>query len=91
MGTIAVRLKIDGEHVLAALQEAGEKLDSEAGELVLDFSSVPRLETRALQELSTLAAAAEQKGTKIMLHGVSPELYKVLRLTKQASQFAFVN
>ncbi len=91
MVTIAVRLKIDGEHVLAALKEAGEKLDPAAGELVLDFSSVRGVETGALQELSTLVAAAKQKGIKIVLHGVSPELYKVFKLTGQASQLAFVN
>lgn len=91
MITVAVQMKIDGEHVLAALQEAGEKMDPAAGEFVLDFSSVRRLETDALQELSTLVAAAEQKGIKIVLHGVSPELYKVFKLTGQASQLAFVN
>lgn len=86
---IAVRLKIDGERVLAALKEASEKLEGAEGEVILDFSSVRRVETGALQELSALTAAAEQKGVTLVAHGVSPELYKILKLTEFAPRLKF--
>ena len=39
MAIVAVWHKIDEERMVLALQEAGEKLDSAEGDVVLDFSS----------------------------------------------------
>ena len=46
MAMMAVWLKIDEERVVQALQEAGEKLDSAEGEVMLDFSSVRRIDRK---------------------------------------------
>ncbi len=91
MDTIAVWLKIDGEHVADALQEAGEKLDSAKNEVVLDFFSVRRIDPRALKAMEQLAASAEEKAVKVVLCGVSVDIYKVLKLVKLAPRFSFLN
>jgi anti-anti-sigma regulatory factor len=91
MAMIAVFLKIDEERLVQALQEAGEKLDSAEGEVVLDFSSVHRIDSRALRGIEEFAGLADGKGIKIALRGVNVDVYKVLKLVKLASRFSFVN
>ena len=91
MEMIAVLLKIDGENVAETLQEACEKLDSADGEVVLDFSSVRRIDPSALTAMEKLAGAADDKDVKVVLRGVHVEVYKVLKLMKVASRFSFLN
>ena len=91
MGMIAVFLKIDEERVVQALQEAADKLDSAAGEMVLDFSSVRRIDPSALRGMEEFAGIANGKGVKVALRGVNVDVYKVLKLVKLASRFSFVN
>jgi len=90
MAMIAVWLKIDGERVLDALQEAGEKLDGADGEVVLDFSSVGRIDPSALRALEKLAGIADDKAVKVVLRGVNVSIYKVLKLVKLARRFSFL-
>ena len=91
MEMIAVWLKIAGENVAETLQEACEKLDSADGEVVLDFSSVRRIDPSALTAMEKLAGAADDKDVKVVLRGVHVEVYKVLKLMKVASRFSFLN
>ena len=88
---IAVWLKIDDEHVVDALQEAREKLDSVDGEVALDLSSVRRVDPSALRALEEFARLADKKGIKVVLRGVKVDVYKVLKLMKFGSRFSFVN
>ncbi len=91
MATNAVLLiQIDGRRISTALQEARAKLEPGSGELVLDFSAVRRVDADALKSLQDLADAADQKETKVALRGVNVEMYKVLKLVKLDSRFAFV-
>jgi anti-anti-sigma regulatory factor len=90
MSMIAELLKIDEERVAAALQEAEEKLDSAEAEIVLDFSSVRRIDTKAVRALQEFAAAADAKAVKVSLRGVQVDVYKVLKLVKLTSRFSFV-
>jgi anti-anti-sigma regulatory factor len=91
MAMIAVWLKIDEEQVVQTLQEAGEKLDRAEGELVLDFSSVRRIDPSALKALEEFAGKADDKGVKAVLRGVNVDVYKVLTLVKLVSRFSFVS
>jgi anti-anti-sigma regulatory factor len=59
--TIAVWLKVDGDRVVPSLQEAAQKLDKARGEIVLDFSSVRRIDPSAVQEMEQLIAAADDR------------------------------
>jgi len=91
MAMIAVWLKIDEERVVQGLQEAGEKLDRTDGEVVLDFSSVRRIEPSALKAMEEFASLADNKGVKVALRGVNVDVYKVLKLMRLAPRFSFVN
>lgn len=91
MAMIAVWPKIDERCVVQALHEAGEKLDGAEGEVVLDFSSVRRIDSGVLAGLSEFAALADDKNVKVALRGVNVDVYKVLKLVKLASRFSFVN
>lgn len=89
MSTIPTFLKIDGEQVANCLQEACAKLDTTEGEAVLDFSSVHRIDPKAIREMVALVGLAEAKGIKIELAGVNVGIYKVLKLAKLAPRFRF--
>jgi len=71
------------------LQEALEKLDGAAGEVVLDFSSVRRVDPAALRMMEKLAAAAGEKAVKVVLRGVNIDIYKALTLVKLTPRFSF--
>ena len=90
MAVIAVWIKIDEERVVEGLQEAGEKLDSTEGEVVVDFSSVGRIDSSAIRALEGFADAADDKGVKVVLCGVNVDVYKVLKLVKLGSRLSFV-
>lgn len=84
-----VWLNIDATRVTAALQEALEKLDGAGGEVVLDFSSVSRVDPGALNAMEKLASAADEKAVKIALRGVNAGVYKTLKLMKLTPRFSF--
>lgn len=90
MTMIADWLKIDGERVAQSLQEAQAKLDSVEGELVLDFSTVRRVDPSALRALEQFAGVADEKSVKVALRGVNVDVYKVLKLAKLTSRFSFL-
>jgi anti-anti-sigma regulatory factor len=90
MAMIALQHKIDGERVVSSLNEAREKLDVVDGEMVLDFSTVCRIDARALQATEELAAGAESKGVRLVLRGASIDVYRVLKLMNLAQRFSFL-
>ena len=87
---IPERLELDGERVVQALQEAGASLDGADGEVVLDFSSVRRIDTSVLSEMGKLADVADAKAVRVVLRGVNIDIYKVLKLVKLAPRFSFL-
>jgi anti-anti-sigma regulatory factor len=89
MATIAGCVKIDGERMVDAFQETRKRLDGANGELVLDFSSVRRIDPSALRALEELAGIADEKAVKLELCGVGVNVYKVLKLAKLAPRFLF--
>jgi len=91
MSLMAVWLKVDEERVVQALQEAGEKLDIAEGEVMLDFSSVLRIDVSGLMALEEFAGRADDKGVRVALRGVNVSIYKVLKLVKLTSRLSFVN
>lgn len=86
----AVLLKIDPERVADSLQELRAKLDRAKGETVLDFSSVQRIDAKALRAMEEVAGLADAKAVKIGLRGVNVEIYKVLKLVRLAPRFSFL-
>ena len=90
MTMIGSWIEVDGERLVEALQEVQEKLDSADGEVVLDFSSVHRIDPSALRTMGKLADVADAKAVKVVLRGVNINVYKVLKLVKLASRFSFL-
>ena len=90
MAIIAEWVNLEEESAVSALRGATEKLTASAGEIVLDFVSVRRVDSRVLQAMRDLADKANEKPVKILLSGVNVNLYKVLKLAKLASRFSFV-
>ena len=91
MATIAVMLKIGGEGVISALQQASAKLDTANGQVVLDFSAVGRIDSAALAAMEEFAGIADSRGVKLALRSVNIEVYKVLKLAKLAPRFSFLS
>jgi anti-anti-sigma regulatory factor len=90
MAMIAVWPKIDEDCVVQALRDACENVDKADGELVLDFSSVCRIDPSALRAMEKLADTADDKAVKVVLHGVNIDIYKVLKLVDLTRGFSFV-
>jgi len=90
MAMIALQHIIDGKRVIPSLDEARQKLDGADSEMILDFSSVGRIDVRALRALEELAAGAEDKGVKLVLRGASNDVYRVLKLMKLTPRFSFL-
>ena len=91
MAMLPVFLNIDEERFVPALQEARGNLDCVQGEAILDFSSVRRIDSSALQAMEEFARIADDKAVKVVLRGVNVDVYKVLKLVKLAHRFSFVN
>ena len=89
--TIAVLRKVDNQNVASALQEVEKSLNRAQGEVVIDLSSVARLDGIALNSLAEFANKAETASVKVILRGVNVDVYKVLVLMKLTSRFSFVN
>ena len=87
----ALFVKVNDERVVACLQEAASSIDGAQGETVLDFSSVRRIDSGALRALEDFARVCDEKAVKIVLRGVSVDVYKVLKLVKLTQRFSFVN
>ena len=90
MATIAVLLKVDGERVADDVQDTCDKLHSADGDVILDFSSVRRIDSHALSAIDRLVTEADEHAIKVVLRGVNVEVYKVLKLVKLARRLWFV-
>ena len=84
-------LKVDGEHVARDFHEACERLHSTDEDVVLDLSSVSRVDPAAVISIERFAARAQEKAVKVALRGVNAEVYKVLKLMNLSPRFTFVN
>jgi anti-anti-sigma regulatory factor len=91
MPTMTVWPKVEETRIAQALQQVGEKLDSAGGDVVLDFSSVHKVDTSAVRAMEELARIAAEKSVKIVLHGVKVDVHKVLILSRLKSRFSFVS
>jgi anti-anti-sigma regulatory factor len=91
MPTIAAPRKFDDEHVVSILHDAGKRLRTEEGEIVLDLSAVHRINAYGLRELEKFASLADQNNVNVVLLGVNVDVYKVLTLMSLTSRFWFVN
>ncbi len=73
------------------LEDAVHSLDSGLSELILDFSSVRRIDACALKKMEQLATVADEKRVKVVLRGVNIDIYRVLKLMHLAQRFTLQN
>lgn len=88
--TVAVWVKIEAERMVSSLHQAAEKLDKAKDEIILDFSSVRRIDPGAVREIEQLIGTADDRAIKVGLRGVNIHVYKVLKLMKLAPRFSFL-
>ncbi len=72
------------------IQEAIAKVNSGESEVILDFSSVRRIDTNMVGALEELAALANTKSAKVVLRAVNTDIYRVLKELKVTQRFTFV-
>jgi len=89
MSATALVLAIEEEGLIPILQETARNLDRAQGEVVLDFSSVRRMNSSAVRALEDFARVADEKALKVVLRGVNVDVYKVLHLVKLTGRISF--
>jgi anti-anti-sigma regulatory factor len=72
------------------IQQAVDKLNSGEKDVILDFSSVPRIDGNAVSAIEELAALADEKSVKVVLRAVNVDVYRVLKLLKLTQRFTFL-
>jgi anti-anti-sigma regulatory factor len=72
------------------IQEAIEKVNRGEREVMLDFSSVRRIDTNMVGALEELARLAGSTSAKVVLRAVNVDIYGVLKQLKLAQRFTFV-
>jgi anti-anti-sigma regulatory factor len=72
------------------IQEAIEKVNRGESEVILDFSSVLRIDTNEVGALEELAGLADGKSVKVVLRAVNTDIYRVLKQLKLTQCFTFV-
>ncbi|HYG98554.1 MAG TPA: STAS domain-containing protein [Terriglobales bacterium] len=88
MATNAAWLERNTTSVTHMLQDAVQKLDDAENELVLDFSSITRIDASALKVLEELATKAEAKHVSLVLRNPNVNVYKVLKLMRLSHRFS---
>ena len=91
MTTSAKVQRVNGENVAQSLEGIGAKLSAAEGDVVLDFSSVRRIDPAGLRAFEDLATVADEKAVKIVLQSINVDVYKVLKLARLTARFSFVN
>ena len=72
------------------IQEAAEKVNRGESEVVLDFSSVTRIDANVVGAMEELAGLADGKSVKLVLRAVNTDVYRVFKQLKLTQRFAFV-
>ena len=72
------------------IREAVEKVNRGESEVVLDFSSMLRVDADVVGAMEELAGLAEGKPVKVVLRAVNTDIYRVLKQLKLTHGFTFV-
>ena len=92
MRTTSVCIALDPNHLVHTLQnEAVETLNHSGAEVVLDFSSVARIDPGAARAMEELADLAERASVQVVLRAVPIDIYRVLKCLRLAQRFAFLS
>lgn len=84
-------VKLDQEGLAVTLQQCSDKLSGSEDDVILDFSSVQRVDPAMLTAMTDFADTAEDKSVNVVLSGVSVDVYRVLKLARLTQRFSMVN
>ena len=73
------------------IQEAIEKVNRGESQVILDFSSVLRIDASVVGAMEELAGLADGKSVKVVLRAVNTDVYRVLKQLKLTQRFTFVS
>jgi anti-anti-sigma regulatory factor len=91
MTTNPVWIKVNPEHIdCALLEDAVEQVNGGQSEVVLDFSSVLRIDGNAVEALEKLAGLAGARSVRIVLRAVNADIYRVLKILGLTGRFGFI-
>lgn len=79
----------DSNQISTLVREAGNNLASGSGDVILDLTSVHRLDSTSLGRLLEFAKSAEEHHRRTLLRSVDPQVYKALKLLKATHSFVF--
>ena len=92
MTTHTLSIPADPDRLVETLRhEAAAMLNGGGCELVLDFSSVLKIDVAAARSMEELADRADQSSTRIALRAVNVGLYRALKLLKLAQRFSYLS
>ena len=74
----------------ALQQEAIDQINSGQSEVILDFSSVHRIDSNGAGAMERLAGVAQERNARVVLRAVNMDIYKVLKLLKLTQHFSFL-
>jgi anti-anti-sigma regulatory factor len=80
---------LDEKQLVTVLRELVEKLDRAGSELILDFSAVHWIDSKAVLAIDELAQKADEKSLRIVLRNVNVDVYKVLKLVRLTPRLSF--
>jgi anti-anti-sigma regulatory factor len=90
MTTNAVWLPVEDQDLAGSLRAgAAELVKIAEGEVLLDFSSVPRIGSGEAEALRELTELAEKRAVKLRMRNVNVRIYKALALLKLARRLSF--
>jgi anti-anti-sigma regulatory factor len=87
--TESIPSEVGSESAVQIAQQALDRAGNAEGEIVLDFSSVRRIDPAALQLLEQLARETAAKGVAVVLRSINIDVYRVLKLMKLTERFSF--
>jgi anti-anti-sigma regulatory factor len=90
MNADAVWIQVDPERVAGALHEAAGKVNAGESDIVLSFSDVRRIDSKAAGAFEELARAADERSAQVTLRDVNVDIYRVLTQLRLAQQFRYV-
>jgi ABC-type transporter Mla MlaB component len=89
--TVAIVLKMEESTAASTLLENRAGLGACGADVVLDFAAMRRIDTATVAALQEFSRAASQQNVRMVLRGVSVDIYKVLKLVKLTAPLSFVN
>jgi anti-anti-sigma regulatory factor len=91
MAANRIWLEVADNGVAQVVKLALEQMNGAGNEIVLDFSSVARIDAGALRAVADLAVAADANAARIALRGVNVDVYRVLKLMQLTPRFSFLS